>query len=195
MKETELTAFIERVLDVTMTEDKIEAIIGPILKRYLEGDEIKASMVMTYENTQYLPYMAKTPFSIRTADKFPSWPLNATRIELYGSQLMMTVGRHGGGWQVVTSGGKVVEQMYGRFPDEPHQRNFIECVKSRKRPNADIETLHPSCSMLHLANIAHRVGNLTLKYDSKAERFIGSEDANKLVKRQYRTKYEIPENV
>jgi len=64
---------------------------------------------------------------------------------------ILQVGRHGGGWQVVTSGGKVVEQMYGRFPDEPHQQNFIESVKSRKRPNADIETLHPSCSMLHLA--------------------------------------------
>ena len=97
--------------------------------------------------------------------------------------------------KMVEAGGKVVEQMYGRFPDEPHQQNFIECVKSRKRPTADIETLHPSCSMLHLANIAHRVGNLTLKYDSRAERFIDNEGANRLVKRDYRAKYEIPETV
>lgn len=151
--------------------------------------------VMTFEHSHYPRYMRKTTGTIRRNDEFPYWTQNATRIELYGSQLLMTVGRHGGGWQVVTSGGKVVEQMYGRFPDEPHQRNFIECVKSRKRPNADIETLHPSCSMLHLANIAYRVGNTTLKYDSKAERFIGSEDANKLVKRNYRAKYEIPETV
>jgi len=151
--------------------------------------------VMTFEHSNYPRYMQKTTGTIRRNDQFPYWTQNATRIELYGSELMMTVGRHGGGWQVVTSGGRVVEQMYGRFPDEPHQKNFVECVKSRKRPNADIETLHPSCCMLHLANIAHRVGNTTLKYDGKAEKFIDNDAANELVKRDYRKKYEIPEKV
>ena len=133
--------------------------------------------------------------TIRRNDEFPYWTQNATRIELYGANEMMIVGRHGGGWVVMTSGGKVIEKVYGRPADDPHCRDFLECVKSRKRPTADIETLHPSCSMLHLANIAHRVGNLTLKYDSKAERFTGNEHANKLVKRDYRKKYEIPETV
>ena len=151
--------------------------------------------VMTFEHSHYPRYMKKTTATIRRNDEFPYWTQNATRIELYGSQLMMTIGRHGGGFQVVTSSGKVVDQMYGRFPDEPHQKNFVDSVKTRKRPNADIETLHPSCSMLHLANIAHRVGNSTLKYDSKAERFIGNEDANGLIKRDYRKKYQIAETV
>jgi predicted dehydrogenase len=152
-------------------------------------------LIMTFEHSNYPRYMQKTTGTIRRNDEFPYWTQNATRIELYGSKLMMTIGRHGGGWQVVTSGGKVVDQMYGRFPDAPHQKNFIECVKSRKRPNADIEKLHPSCSMLHLANIAHRVGNTTLKYDPDTEQFIDNTDANKLVKRDYRKKYEIPEKV
>lgn len=151
--------------------------------------------VMTFELSGYPRYMRKTTGTIRRKDEFPYWTQNATRIELYGSELMMTIGRHGGGWQVTTSGGKVVEQMYGRFPDAPHQQNFIDCVKARKRPNADVETLHNSVALVHLGNIAHRVGNRKLRFDAKTERFIDNAEANKLVKRTYRKKYEIPEQV
>jgi len=153
------------------------------------------SFVMTFELTGYPRYMRKTTGTIRRRNEFPYWTQNATRIELYGSELMMIIGRHGGGWVVMTSGGKVVDKMYGRFPDAPHQQNFIECVKSRKRPNADIEILHDSCALVHLANIAHRVGNRKLRFDPKTERFINNTEANKLVKRKYRRKYEVPERV
>lgn len=151
--------------------------------------------VMTFELSGYPRYMRKTTGTIRRKDEFPYWTQNATRIELYGSQLMMTVGRHGGGWQVTTSGGKVEDQMYGRVPDYDHQKDFLECIKSRKRSNADVEILHDSCALVHLGNIAHRVGNRKLRFDPKAERFVDSAQANKLVKRTYRTKYAIPEQV
>jgi len=153
------------------------------------------SFVMTFELTGYPRYMRKTTGTIRRRDEFPYWTQNATRIELYGSKLMMIIGRHGGGWVVMTSGGKVVDKMYGRFPDAPHQQNFIECVKSRKLPNADVEILHNSCALVHLGNIAHRVGNCKLRFDPKTEQFINDTEANKLVKRKYRRKYEVPEKV
>jgi predicted dehydrogenase len=151
--------------------------------------------VMTFELTGYPRYMRKTTGTIRRKDLFPYWSQNATRVELYGSDLMMTVGRHGGGWQVMTSGGTVADQMYGRFPDAEHASDFLECVKSRKRPTADIEILHSACTMVHMGNIAHRVGNRKLSFDAKTERFVGNEDANKLVKRKYRKGYELPEQV
>ena len=151
--------------------------------------------ILTMEHSNYPRYMQKTTATIRRNDLFPYWTQNATRIEIYGSETMMTIGRHGGGWQVMTSGGKVVDQMYGRFPDDVHQKNFIDCVKSRNRPNADIETIHPSFCTLHFANIAHRVGNMALKYDRSAEKFIDNDAANGLIKRVYRDKYEIPETI
>ena len=151
--------------------------------------------VMTFELTNYPRYMRKTTATIRRNDLFPYWTQNATRIELYGSELMMTVGRHGGGWQVTTSGGKVVDQMYGRHPDPYHQKNFIDCVKNRKRPNADIEIAHRSCVLVHMGNIAHRVGNKKLRFDPKTERFLDNGEANKLLKRRYRKKHKIPEEV
>jgi len=151
--------------------------------------------VMTFELTGYPRYMRKTTGTIRRRDEFPYWTQNATRIELYGSELMMTIGRHGGGWQVTTSGGKVVDQMYGRPPDLHHERNFLECIKNRKRPNADIEILHRSCALVHLGNIAYRVGNRKLWFDADRERFVADEQANALLKRQYRRGYELADTV
>jgi len=151
--------------------------------------------VMTFELTNYPRYMEKTTSTIRRNDLFPYWTQNATRIELYGTKYMMTVGRHGGGWQVTRSGGKVVDEMYGRFPDEEHQQNFIACVKTRTRPNADVATAHAGCTLAHLGNIAHRVGNQKLRFDAETQQFVDHAEANALLKRMYRPEYAVPEQV
>jgi len=151
------------------------------------------NFILTLELTNYPRYMQKTTGTIRRNDLLPYWSQNATRIELYGAEQMMTIGRHGGGWQVTTSGGKVVTQMYGRPADEPHYVNFLECVKSRQKPSADIETAHAACTMIHMANIAHRVGNTGLMYDARANSFSNNAQANEFIKRTYRTKYEPQE--
>ena len=150
--------------------------------------------VMSFELTGYPRYMDKTSDSIRRNDELPYWTMNATRIELYGSQLLMTIGRHGGGWIVQQSGGRIVEKMFGRPCDEPHYANFLECVKTRKKANADISIAHASNVALHMGNIAHRVGNVALTYDPKANQFDNPE-ANKLLKPPYRKGYEIPDEV
>ena len=146
--------------------------------------------ILTLELTNYPRYMEKTTTTIRRNDLLPYWTQNATRIELYGSELMMVIGRHGGGWQVMTSGGKVIEQMYGRPADEPHYKNFLDCVKERKQPTASIDIAHNACTMIHMANIAHRIGNVSLKYDTAKENFYDNSEANKLIKRVYRKEYE-----
>lgn len=151
--------------------------------------------VLTLELTNYPRYMQKTTATIRRNDLLPYWTQNATRIELYGSELMMTVGRHGGGWQVTTSGGKVVEQMYGRPADYPHYENYLECVKSRKKPAADVSVAHNACTMIHMANIAHRLGNIGLAFDARSQRFVDNESANRMIRRVYRKRYQVPEGV
>ncbi len=153
------------------------------------------NFLMTFELTGYPKYMRKTTATIRRNDEYPYWTQNSTRIELYGSELMMTVGRHGGGWQVTTSGGRVVEQMYGRPCDEEHYRNFLACVKDRKQPNAAVEVAHPSAALVYMANIAHRVGNTTLEFDAEKERFKNNPAATKQLRREYRKGYAVPERV
>ncbi len=151
--------------------------------------------LMTFEHSNYPKYMRKTTSDIRRNAKHPFWTQNATRIELYGSEEMMIVGRHGGGWISMGKYAEVTQKVYGEFPDPNHQENFLSCVKSRKRPNADIETLHPSCVTLHTANIAHQIGNQKVRFDAEKERFIDNDAANALVKRRYRKKFEVAEKV
>jgi len=161
--------------------------------------EFDDDLVMTFELSQWSPYMKKTPYDVRGGDKFPLWMQSATRIELYGTEGMMMVGRHGGGWQVYSKDGEVVGERYGRFPDllrpDPHKKNFINCIKSRKKPNADIEVGHYSACLIHLAGLSNRLGNAKLVFDPKTERFVNDKAANDLVKREYRAPYVIPENV
>jgi predicted dehydrogenase len=154
-----------------------------------------SSFLMTFELTQYPRYMQKTTTTIRRNDEFPYWTQNATRVELYGSDRMMTVGRHGGGWIVQTSGGKVVEKEFGRPADQVHEQNFLDCIRSRNQPHADTQTLHRSASLIYLGSIAHRIGNRSLRFDGQVERFEKSPAADRLLRPAYRPRYGIPDVV
>lgn len=147
--------------------------------------------VLTLEHSNYPAYMTKTSTSIRQGDEFPFWLHNATRIELYGADQMMVVGRHGGGWQATVYPWEIVAQEFGRPCDDEHYANFVACLKSRERPNADVRTLHPSVCMLHMANIAHRVGNRKLRFDAATERF-NDPAADGLLGRDARAGYAMP---
>ena len=48
----------------------------------------------------------------------------------------------------------------------PHIKNFLECVRARRQPNATIEVGHQAVRSLHLANIAfHKKARATLAED------------------------------
>jgi predicted dehydrogenase len=68
--------------------------------------------------------------------------------------------------------------------DQAHARNFLDCVKSRKRPVADVEEGHRSTTFSLLANIALATRS-RLDWDLKAERFTNSDVANDLLDYQY----------
>jgi len=72
----------------------------------------------------------------------------------------------------------------------PHVRNFLACVKSRELPAADIEIGHRSTTTCHLGNIALRLGQ-KLRWDGRAERFIGNEQANGMLARPYRAPWTL----
>ena len=71
-----------------------------------------------------------------------------------------------------------------------HEGNFLDCVKSRKRPNADVEIGRLSTMLCHLGNVSYKLGR-DVKFDPKSERF-GDAEANKLLKKEYRAGYELP---
>jgi predicted dehydrogenase len=158
------------------------------------------NMVLSFELTLWTPYMLKISPIIRESDtQFPYWLQCATRIEIYGSEGLMIVGRHGGGWQVFTRPklheGVVKAQMKTHFPDPDHKANFVECIRTRKTPNADIEEGHRSTLLSHLANISYRLGGQQLTFDAATEKIVGNDEAMKYYNREYRKPYVIEDNV
>jgi hypothetical protein len=73
-----------------------------------------------------------------------------------------------------------------------HIQNWLECIRTREKPVADVEIGHRSVTICHLANITRRLGR-ALKWDPAAERFIGDEEVNGLLIRPRRKGFRLPE--
>lgn len=136
--------------------------------------------------------------------KYPDWLFSATRIEIFGSKGIMFFGRHGGGWQVFEGDPRArqsrpvysepSEFKFGNIVDL-HFDDFLQCIRERRTPKGDIEDGHYSMNLCHLANISFRVGNRKLRWDGASERFIADDEANHLLKANYREPWVIPDSV
>ena len=80
------------------------------------------------------------------------------------------------------------------YKSDHHFQNWIDSIKSRKKPAADIEIGHRTCTICHLANIARWTGR-KLRWDPKAETFAGDEGANAYLERPQRAPYQLPDPV
>ena len=87
---------------------------------------------------------------------------------------------------------KMADEMADPGSEQPvaHVRNFLDCVKSRQRPNADVEEGHLSAVMCHLGNIATRL-NRSLKWDAEKEQIPGDREANAMLERPYRKPWSL----
>ncbi|MBX7169067.1 MAG: Gfo/Idh/MocA family oxidoreductase [Pirellulales bacterium] len=157
-------------------------------------------LILAFELTLYTPYMIKSDMELRNSQElYPYWPQNAERIEIYGSEGLMYLGRHGCGWQVYGRQQKrqpqVVAQDNGPFPDPEHKENFCQSIRSRELPSADIEKGHKSTLLCQLANVSLRLGGEKLVVDPQTETCVGNDRANALLKREYRSPWIVPETV
>ena len=74
-------------------------------------------------------------------------------------------------------------------PHPLHWSNFLECVKTRQRPNSDIEKCFRSSATCLLANIAYR-GRLRLDWDDRNKTVLQKE-AEKYLHRDYRSPWRL----
>jgi predicted dehydrogenase len=172
-----------------------------------DGRETPDSLYMVFEYDQlsivhqcgnWFGHM-RTPFHPGSeALEHRRWALK-NHIELLGTEGILFTGRHGAGWQVFQREGRE-QSVVASSPQHPnpldlHLDNFMECVRTRKRPNADVEEAHLSMVLVHIANAAHRAGNLKLRFDGETETFVDAPEANKYLKRTGRAPWIIPEQV
>ncbi len=70
-----------------------------------------------------------------------------------------------------------------------HARDFIECIRSRKQPIADIASAHHVATTCHLANLSLRTGR-KITWDAKKEQIVGDREASAMLVRPYRSPWD-----
>ncbi len=77
-----------------------------------------------------------------------------------------------------------------------HWANFIQAVRSRRTAdqNAPVETAHTASALAHLGNISYRLGR-ALEFDPEKEKFVGDSEADRLLTRNYRAPFVVPERI
>ncbi len=145
--------------------------------------EVPDTQVVTYEFPK-----SCLVWEHRLYDKHPLEGLGFG-IAFYGDDGVLIVDEKG--WKIdggSNASGKATDGLGA------HLSNFVDCVKSRDLPNADIEIGHLSTRLCHLGNIAHRVGR-KLTFDASTESFPGDAEANALLSREYSSRFEMPSHV
>ncbi len=80
------------------------------------------------------------------------------------------------------------------YRSEEQHGNWLDSIRTRKAPVAPAETGHRACSTCLLHHAAMKTGR-RLKWDPKAERFIGDDAPNALLSRPQRKGYSFSEAV
>ncbi|MEX0677887.1 MAG: Gfo/Idh/MocA family oxidoreductase [Pirellulales bacterium] len=92
-------------------------------------------------------------------------------------------------FKMLDAEGKQLAASKGFGGHDPHLKNFLACVRSGGRPNADIEEGHKGTLLCHLGNIAYRTGH-TLNCDPANGHIQNDPAAEALWTREYRPGWE-----
>ena len=95
----------------------------------------------------------------------------------------------------ITINGETVEDLTEvpkTVPRSPgHQQNFVDSVKSRKQPESNLEYAREMTLPMHLGLISYRLGGRKLEWNAAKEKFIGDNEANKLLCRKARKEWRL----
>jgi len=144
---------------------------------YEYGSGTDTPKILTYEMRIWAPYLMEQ---------------QTEGAAVYGDRAYMVIGNSG--WWVYSTRNKLIKEGGGDSFEGPHVQNFIECMKSRKKPNCDLETVgHPASVLCHAGNISARVGR-ELVLDGETEMFVNDDEANALRGRpEWRKPWVLPE--
>lgn len=136
--------------------------------------------------------------SRHTAAEFPQFTEAAASLQIPGCGILF-IGTDG--WVVVSRGGMaakpdwIVKETFDsdeiHLPlSNHHKRNFLECVRTRRKTICPVETAVRSDTICHLDDLAIRLGR-KLHWDPQKERFLKDEQANRLLRRPMRSPWTL----
>jgi hypothetical protein len=71
------------------------------------------------------------------------------------------------------------------YESHNHQQNWIDCIRTRRRPIADVAIGASTIKVCHLGNIAYWLGR-TIRWDPAKQEIVGDETASRWVERPKR---------
>ncbi len=131
-------------------------------------------------------------YSCRHANAFTSGsPASDHGLQFFGTQGTLLLNRDG--YQIITEGKKpeTIKSIAGLDAGwGTHQRNFIECLRSRRSPNSTMLEGHRATTACQLANIAYRTQR-KIRWDATKEQIIGDAAASRMMTKQYRAPWTL----
>ena len=147
-----------------------------------DAKEVPDTQVVTYDYGDFM-----LVWELRSFTK--NRPLEGSQFgaAFYGTEGSLVIGESS--WTAYNRDGeseRTVQDSGGS-----HEKRFLEALKSRQRPNADIELGRLSTTICHLGNISHRLGR-DVVFDPTTETFGQDKAANEWLTKEYRRPYELP---
>ncbi len=94
-------------------------------------------------------------------------------------------------WDEGKFGEEDLVRLYKGKSPEGHKHNFYRCIREGGLPVSDVYSHVQAMNTCHLCAIAARLGK-TIKWDPKAEKIVGDEQAASFFARKQREGFEIP---
>jgi predicted dehydrogenase len=95
-------------------------------------------------------------------------------------------------WIQASSGGVQSDPRYGTGGEDTmamNERDWLDCMKSRKRPLCEVEDGHRVAISCNLANMSLRLGR-SIRWDPEKEQVIGDKEAQAMCVRPYRAPWD-----
>jgi predicted dehydrogenase len=108
-------------------------------------------------------------------------------VSFHGERGTLIVDR--GGWKVYGAKDNVTADASDLLG--PHLCDFIDAIRTRREPSADILTGHVSSGLCHLGNISHRLGR-EVTFDAATSSCNNDDAANALLTKPYRDGWTLP---
>ncbi len=146
------------------------------------------TMMATFEYPNFL-----ATYESRTANPLPMFGDHGAATVIHGSEASLIVYRRGC-WLIPNPKSKVQAQTFEKNAEMssmnvPHWQNWIECIRTRAKPQSEIETCVRSSTACILANLSMR-SKLRLDWDEKAWT-VKQESVRPMLKANYRSPWKL----
>jgi len=132
--------------------------------------------------------------------RFSGNPTEASKVgcNFYGTKGVFHMGWRDG-WTFYPSKGKDLVHQDPQFDDVKYGdnvlllwRDFMQSIETGRKPVADVETGHLSTNLCLLGMLSWKLGR-SVEWDGATEKIVGDDEANKLLRREYRGDWKYPE--